>query len=663
MRLLFQLAIYSIFFLSFVSVQSQSCDLADEDFTGATNNVPPQGWIRGPGTNIGSSVPPDPIQDPAVGMNAVSEFMTSAIYTCAGQVCFDWHASSASSDFTVELTYSEDDVNFIVLDSIVTDGNMSPTTYINICIDLPSSSLPPPFASRIRWQMTRRVTGTFYLENVCVSADTCYVEPTELRFDPIPDFCRQANTPFGVVICATDSNGFVADTFSGEITLFKSSGPGNLSGALVYDAINGCVSISDLSLSMAGVYTLGASSGNLTGMSQAIEIDTACAAEIGLRIMSYNLLNFPTGRDDCGANTAVPSRWDTLEKIVHYYVPDVLMVCELQNQFGADQILNESLNSNGFSNYAAANFVLDQSGGSNELNNMFYYNSEKLTLYSQTEITTNIRDINKYTVFVNDVNLVTTQDTLFIDFYMAHLKAGQDPDDSLKRITACNFLRTHLESFPERNAILGGDLNLYTSSEEAYQILLGGSRPLNDPINTPGNWNENFSFRTTHTQSTRANGTPSLDCGARGGCDSRFDFLLISDPIENESMRLAYIPDSYEALGNDGSIFNKSVTDPGNTSDVPDHILHAIYYMSDHLPVVMELEATLTSPACAEHLILNDDPLFANTYAANVSITSAGRVASPDSVRFEAGTSIDLQSEFTVELGAVFEAVIESCGD
>jgi hypothetical protein len=163
----------------------------------------------------------------------------------------------------------------------------------------------------------------------------------------------------------------------------KISGPGNIQGSLAYTANNGCVSISDMSFDMAGTYVLQASSTGLLGSSDTITIIDACPSVVNLKVMTYNLLNFPNGRDDCGSNTVVPNRWDTLLKIAQYTLPDVLMVCELQNEIGADKILSEALNVNGSNTYEAADFVENQSTASTEFNNMLYFNQDKLTIYEQ----------------------------------------------------------------------------------------------------------------------------------------------------------------------------------------------------------------------------------------------------------------------------------------
>jgi len=311
-----------------------------------------------------------------------------------------------------------------------------------------------------------------------------------------------------------------------------------------------------------------------------------------LKVMSYNLLNFPNGRDDCGSNLSVPARWDTLRKIVQYQKPDILMVCELQTEAGADSILNRALNVGIINYYARASFVVNQSGFDG-LNNMFFYNTQKVTLYSQSEVLTDLRDIGEYVVYANDPNLSFYNDTNFIHFYVGHLKAGNTnaPVEENRRALECDSLRSHVDGISSTgNFIFGGDFNFYTSSEPGYQILTaGGVNKFNDPINTPGNWNNNSSFADIHTQSTRS--SQSIECGAPGGMDDRFDFILISDSVVNGGDKVQYINGTYAALGNDGSRFNQSINNPPNSS-LPDSVISALYYMSDHLPVVIDLLIT-----------------------------------------------------------------------
>ena len=657
---------YLIAFVAILAMQlvasAQSCNLDTTNFQGYTNLNPPPGWIRGVGTNIGSTFPSDSINDPAAGFNNPGEYITSKEYDCVGQICFDWRASNSTPDFDIEIAFTQDLTTWVAFDTITSTGADTATKYRQYCTSLPPNALVPPFNSRIRWMMIRDDRGSFYLDNTCVTDTYCVVTPTELQFSPISDQCRETGIPITVKVCATDTAGFVSDSFGGMISISKLSGPGGLSGALNYTAIQGCALISDISLDGEGEYLLQATSGAFSGQSDTIVMTDNCPDEVNISVMSYNLLNYSSGRNDCGANTLVPNRWDTLEKIVHYYLPDVLMVCEIQNDtLGVNQILNASLNSNGYSNYAAADFVLNQSPGGTNFNNMLYFNSNKLTLYSQAEIGTLTRDFNKYTMYVNDPGLAITQDTIFLDFYMAHLKAGSASVDSFRRTQECDSLRLHLDSRPDRNSILGGDLNFYSASEQGYQTLLSGVNPLNDPVDMPGDWDGDFAFRLVHTQSSRGPGDPTFDCGFNGGADSRFDFLLISNAITNNTLNTAYVDSSYATLGNDGSIFNKAINDPANTSGVPQNILNAMYYMSDHLPVVMEMNVTLPAVACAENLIISAIPIEAGDYKASQTIMATGIINDPDVVLFQAGNCIGLNEEFEVMLGAEFEVKIGDC--
>lgn len=309
-----------------------------------------------------------------------------------------------------------------------------------------------------------------------------------------------------------------------------------------------------------------------------------------ITIVSYNLLNFPDGRNDCGSNTNVPNRFDTLRKILNYAQPDIFVACEIQNKRGADSILSRSLNVLGQTNYAAANYHNDSNGG--DLQNMLYYNSSKLILQSQDVIETSVRDIDHYVLYVNDPNLSNLFDTTFLEVYMCHLKAGSGTSEQATRNEQTILLRNFIDSRPpNRNHFVCGDLNVYRSTESCYQTLIsGGLNPLIDPIGAPGNWNNNGSFASLHTQSTR-NGQ-NLDCGSQGGSDDRFDQILVSETVMNGSDSLIYLPNSYDAIGNDGNQFNSSLIAGPVNSQYPDSVVNALYYMSDHLPVTLKTVIT-----------------------------------------------------------------------
>ncbi len=574
-----------------IPISAQVCDLDFEDWETATNANPPTGWQR-IDSYVGTGATNAYSGNTFAGMNTLDDQWIVKPLTCPGEICFYWRASGTSSNYDVTIDWSIDNgTSWTNAETISLTGSGSPTTYAQLCVDLPEASFPAPFEDvLIRFYHSRRSSGSFYFDDVCVSAGTCDITATQLTFNDLQAGCLAQNTPFSVSVCATDASENIDNTFTGSISV---SGNG-LSGTTTQTAVNGCAQFTDLELNTAGDFTLMASDGTLYGSSTPITIADQCAAMSNLKVVAYNLLNFPNGRDDCGAsNTVIPARWDTLKTIIDYVLPDVLMVCELQTELGADLILSNALNAGGRTNYARADFVINQSPGGTTLNNAFFYNTDKVTLYSQDEVATNVRDIGEYIVYANDPNLATHNDTTFIDFYTAHFKAGSAASDESSREIQCSALQSHTAAKgAERNAVVGGDFNFYSSSELAYQTLLGNTYPFNDPINTPGSWNNSASYTETHTQSTRIFNSDPMDCGATGGMDSRFDFLLNSNPVMNGTKNVTYVAGSYQPLGNDGNLFNDAINDPTNGSGVPSTVLSALLHTSDHLPIVMDLEVT-----------------------------------------------------------------------
>lgn len=317
----------------------------------------------------------------------------------------------------------------------------------------------------------------------------------------------------------------------------------------------------------------------------------AVAQTVPVRIVSYNLLNFPNGRTDCGAgNVNLPNRADSLRKIMQYLKPDILVGCEIQTAAGCDSVLNRALNVFGTTYYQRAQWVNNSFGG--DLQNMLFYNSAKLVLKEQRIVQTSPRDISHYILYVKDITLPQHHDTCFIEVFMCHLKAGSASSDLSDRAAQTQLLRAVLDGRPQgRHLFVCGDLNTYRSSEAGYQNLVsGGTNFLKDPLNMPGNWTTNSSFAAIHTQSPRTSG--STDCGVTGGLDDRFDHIIVSQNVMNGSNLLQYNANSYKAIGNDGNHYNQSIL-AGSNSQYPDSVVRALYYSSDHLPVKMDVTATI----------------------------------------------------------------------
>jgi hypothetical protein len=582
----------AIFFItSALCSKAQSCDL---DFEGFENGGAfPPGWtVNGAYTN--GTIAPNTGTYHA-GFNTEADELISDTYACPSQLCFYWRTSGSTSDFNMDISWSDNGGStWSLLNTIDVQDSTNRTTYRQNCIDLSAISFSNPSNVSFRFYQYNRVAGTWYLDDVCISSGGA----TQLQFSSVPAGCTPTSTNFTVEVCAVDACGNVDASFNGNITVAKNSGSGTLSGTTTIAVSNGCASFTNLQFNAADNYTLSASASGFSNItSNSFEVKSSCPMVDTLVVMSYNLLNFPNGRNDCGTNITITNRVDTLKKIIQYVKPDILMVCELQDEAGADLILNNALNVNGVTYYQRATFVPNQSTSFTGLNNMFFYNSTKVTLKRQDEILTGTRDVGEYIVYGNDPNLSTTNDTTFIDFYAAHLKAGNTATDISDRASECSNIRTHIDAKPSgKNNVIGGDFNFYDAAEAGYQTLCySGAYPFNDPISSQGVWSNNSSFAAVHTQSTRA--SESIECGAPSGVDDRFDFILVSDNVLSGTNRVEYVPNSYDNLGNNGSTYNKSINDATNTDATPDEILNALYYMSDHLPVILKLAITYPNPS------------------------------------------------------------------
>lgn len=292
-----------------------------------------------------------------------------------------------------------------------------------------------------------------------------------------------------------------------------------------------------------------------------------------LTIMSYNILNYPLSN---------ATKADTLKPIIKHVKPDIFMITELTSSSGATTILNDALNVDGVTYYQKATYY-----NGPDTDNMLYYNSDKLVLYSQHEIPTSLRNISEYVLYYN-TPMTTQSDTVFIYCYMAHLKASSGTTNEQQRNQEAVIMKNYMDTRPNiENVVLGGDFNLYTSSEPAYNTILnGGSITLLDPINTTGAWSSNSSYANVHTQSTRFNNLG--DGGAFGGLDDRFDFIFYNNDLPAGVKGLTYVPNSYTAVGNDGNHYNSSINFGATNTSAPANVIDALYYMSDHLPITIK---------------------------------------------------------------------------
>ncbi|MBW1298706.1 T9SS type A sorting domain-containing protein [Aquimarina litoralis] len=300
-----------------------------------------------------------------------------------------------------------------------------------------------------------------------------------------------------------------------------------------------------------------------------------------IKTMFYNVLNYPS---------APPSnRAEILETIIDSYEPDIFMICELETEEGGEDILNNSLNDDN-NNYSSAPFLSNFSNSDVELHQLLYYNNQKFQLLQSERIITTIRDINWYTLQLISNDQVNNP--IKIEVFVSHLKASRGFDNEAKRLDMVEeYIDNYVNLDENAYVIFAGDLNLYSSDEPAYEELLDSNNKITlvDPINTPGDWSSNSTFASIHTQSTRLSNNDFGDFGSGGGLDDRFDFILMSENMVN-SEELSYVPNSYLAYGNNGNCYNQRIDDVDCTGIYDSSLRDALYDMSDHLPVVMELQ-------------------------------------------------------------------------
>jgi hypothetical protein len=103
--------------------------------------------------------------------------------------------------------------------------------------------------------------------------------------------------------------------------------------------------------------------------------------------------------------------------------------------------------------------------------------------------------------------------------------------------------------------------------------------------------------------------------------DDRFDFILTSLPLLQESNNLRYVANSYKALGQDGNRFNGSLISPSNTS-LPANVISALYNMSDHLPVTLKLFVNTQTSIGYNNTISNLNVSISNPVTNNLVIST-----------------------------------------
>lgn len=314
----------------------------------------------------------------------------------------------------------------------------------------------------------------------------------------------------------------------------------------------------------------------------------AVSAQGIVKTMFYNVLNYPSAPPE--------NREVILRTILTEYEPDIFMIAELETEVGGQEILDESLNFDG-NYFAAAPFVENTSNDWNDepLQQLLFYRTNTFNLVETAIVQTYLRDINMYKLQLISEDPDTEE--VFFYIFIAHLKASDGAANEQDRLDMILDFTDYLENLPvDANVIFAGDFNFYSANEPAYAEVLNFTGDNNitfvDPIDQYGNWHNNSSYSGIHTQSTRLSNSGFENYGAGGGLDDRFDFILISENLTDENAPVHYIDGSYKAFGNNGNCFNSNINDSDCVGAYSATLREALYNMSDHLPVVMEIQTS-----------------------------------------------------------------------
>ena len=255
------------------------------------------------------------------------------------------------------------------------------------------------------------------------------------------------------------------------------------------------------------------------------------------------------------------------------------------------------------------------------------YNANAVTLISQSTVGVSSTTGQPRQALKYQLRPIGYESAADIYIYNSHYKAGES--DTARRNTEAQAIRANADAMGGgKNIIYLGDFNVYTSGELMYATLTGaGNGQAVDPVNKPGDWNDDTSFRRVHTQSPFSSSTASSlgtgFSGVSGGMDDRFDFQLVSNGV-NDGNGFAYITNSYHAFGNNGSHSLNSPINVSNTAQ-PQNVLDALAGVMDHLPVVADyqLPAKLSASVSAAPAQV----IVGGNVQLNVTVSNAAPVA------------------------------------
>tara|TARA_R110002049_G_scaffold185580_3_gene353826 strand:+ start:55492 stop:58680 length:3189 start_codon:yes stop_codon:yes gene_type:complete len=352
-----------------------------------------------------------------------------------------------------------------------------------------------------------------------------------------------------------------------------------------------------------------------------------------LRIVSYNI-------SAASGNGTPRSDFETVLQAIGTEIVngvsrqvDVFALQEVLSQATTSTIIASSLNNTyGTTAYVAGTLNGGTSGSGTQ---GVVYNSETVQLVGEGLVgTVSASGAPRQTIRHHFRPVGTSGESDFY-IYNSHLKASTG--DEGRRFIDVQAIRNDADSLGQgAHVIYAGDFNMFTSNEPGYQeFLSSGNGQAFDPINRPGNWRNNSSFRDIFTQAPSATVQPGLGLDG-GGMDDRLDFQLISGELQ-DGAGMDYRTGSYHTFGVNGSVaLNGSIDDASNTA-LPElgnrlTVLSLLRTVSDHLPVVADFIVPVSTEDAPEIAgVVIDDGTQQRSMIRSLSITFDGIVNTPAS--------------------------------
>ncbi len=310
-------------------------------------------------------------------------------------------------------------------------------------------------------------------------------------------------------------------------------------------------------------------------------------------VMHYNTLNYGMPANINCPGLVTDYKHGYMRKIFKYADPDILGLVKMKRD---DNFVIDSIRQNVFDSvclgcYGHANYY-NKTGFYKE--NLVYYKKSKFG-FSGTQVLnsrdTGISDINIHKLYYKDAVANIMGDTVFLSIIQCHLLSG----DSVAVQRGDEIQHTldslHAMGDKKNNYIFMGDFNSRTSKEPCIDSLINPydtSWAFYDPSNQLGDWTNNpKNYAQWLTISTRA--IQLDDCGSKGGMDGIYDHIFANYPLMNNKNGAFYIANSYKILGQDGLHVNAGLLDKPTNISAPKKVINSLYYMSNHLPVMMQI--------------------------------------------------------------------------